>query len=117
MEGAFVAEFVAQERGVPRDYVVRSNKVLAKVNWFGENYSLTFTSPEQIMDYFRQNPVVLIIWHDRAPSIQMPHERLMSAMFRQYPQNWQRTSVALARNEVLPSEWFFYRYVPTKTSR
>ena len=117
MEGAFIAEFVAQENGRPRDYVMRSTKVFANVGWFGENYSLTFASPEEIMNYFRQNPVTLIIWHDRAASIQMPHERLMSAMFRRYPQNWEPTSVPVSRNEPLSSQWTLYRYVPPHNSQ
>jgi 4-amino-4-deoxy-L-arabinose transferase-like glycosyltransferase len=89
LDGAFIAEFAAQSPK-PKDYLLRPNKILARSDWFGLNYSSFFSTPEEMMNYFRRQPVNLIVWNQSADSAPKAHAAVMSAMLTAYPLSWPR---------------------------
>jgi len=87
LEGAVIADFVAQRRD--RTYsLVRPIKKLASGDWFGGHYSSKFENCEQMMEYFRQEPVDLIMWDASPESTLRPHARILGEMLRRYPLTW-----------------------------
>lgn len=118
LEGPFIAEFVAQSRHRPDDYLLRPSKILAHSDWFGRNYSSAFATPEAMMEYFRQNPVNLIIWKEGPESaLKAPHERIMSEMLRRYPLSWHKV-LSLDSAGGSESSWTIYEYyIPLQKSR
>jgi 4-amino-4-deoxy-L-arabinose transferase-like glycosyltransferase len=90
LEGPFIAEFLAQSRHRPDYYLLRPNKILAHSDWFGLNYSSVFVTPDEMLAYFRQHPVNLIVWNEHPESPLTAHVRLMSEMLRQYPLSWHK---------------------------
>jgi Dolichyl-phosphate-mannose-protein mannosyltransferase len=116
LEGPFIAEFVAQERYAPVVYLVRPSKILAREDWFGGNYALRFNSSEQLLDYFRNNPVKLIIWHERPESAQTAHERMLGDMLRNNPVRWRKLTLFGSVSGQLSSAWAIYEYVPPQGS-
>jgi 4-amino-4-deoxy-L-arabinose transferase-like glycosyltransferase len=115
LEGPFIAEFVAQERRRPCGYLLRPDKLLAHENWFGENYSLMFHTPEQLLDHFRQNPVKLIIWHESPEGPRTAHERILGDMLRQNPLEWRDVGVLNAGDGA--TSWAIYEQVSLRELR
>lgn len=109
LDGPFIAEFISQSRIRPYDYLLRPNKILAHSDWFGHNYSSTFASPEEMMDYFQQNPVDLIIWNEGPKSVLRAHELIMSEMLQHYPLAWQEV-LSLDSTDGLESSWRIYKF-------
>ena len=89
LEGPVIAEFVAQSRHRPDRYLLRPSKILARSDWFGGKYSSVFGTPEEMLEYFRQHPVSLVIWTERPEAALKPHASTMSQMLRRYPLSWQ----------------------------
>jgi len=90
LEGPFIADFMALCRHRPDYYLLRPNKTLAHSDWFGLNYSSAFVTPEEMLEYFRQHPVHLIVWNEQPASPLKAHVRLMSEMLRRYPLVWHK---------------------------
>jgi hypothetical protein len=78
--------------------------MLARSDWFGGNYSSTFENDEQMMDYFRQNPVNLILWSERTNLAPKPHAVVMKEMLKRYPFVW--------RPVLLEGSWTIYAFQP-----
>ena len=115
LEGAFIAEFAAQDRRRPSVYILRPGRVFAHSDWFDENYVALFHEPEQILHYLQQNQVRVIIWHDRSDGPQSTHERLLAEMLRRYPLSWRRAGTFGANGE--PLSWTIYEQVNPLESR
>ena len=109
LEGPVIAEFVAQSRHRPYDTLLRPGKILAHSDWFGGHYSPAFGTAEEMMEYFRKDPVHLIMWYDRPESTLRAHERTMSEMLRQYPLSWHKVPPLDSANGVA-SSWTIYEY-------
>jgi len=115
LEGPVIAEFVVQTRHRPNDYLLRPSKILARADWFGLNYSSAFGTPEEMMEYFRKNPVNLIIWNDGPESMVKAHELIrseMRAMLQRYPFSWQKV-VSLDSTGGSAMSWTIYEYCPS----
>lgn len=104
LEGAFIAEFVTRERHRPSCYLVRPTRTFARSDWFGGNYSPLFNTSEQMLDYFRQNPVALVIWHEHPEETQQVHERLLDSVLRHNPSMWHEAGQT--------TSWAIYEQVP-----
>ena len=109
LEGPVIAEFVAQSRHRPDRYLLRPNKILAHEDWFGRNTTSAFVSAEEMMEYFRQRPVNLVIWNERPGATLKTHARIMSEMLRRYPLAW-RTVLWLGSAGGSASSWTVYEY-------
>jgi len=118
LEGPVIAEFVSQSRHRPDRYLLRPNKLLAHENWFGGDYSSNFVTAEEMMEFFRRNPVDLIIWNERPEAALRPHERIMREMLRRYPLAW-RAALSLSSDGGPASfSWTVYEYdLPPLESR
>jgi putative flippase GtrA len=99
LEGPFIAGFVAQERGRISLHTLRPRKLIARSDWFGENYAPLFHTPEQILECLRQNGAGVVIWHERPEAAQRPHERLLGEMLRRYPRVWHKVETFEAKGE------------------
>ncbi|MBZ5725615.1 MAG: GtrA family protein [Acidobacteriia bacterium] len=108
LEGPVIAEFVAQSRHRPDHYLLRPNQVLAHSDWFGAHYSSAFATAEEMMEYFRQHPVNLVIWNRRAEPAPQAHARIMGEMLMRYPLDWQ--SVLPPGRAGPASSWRIYQY-------
>jgi 4-amino-4-deoxy-L-arabinose transferase-like glycosyltransferase len=113
LEGPFIAEFVAQERPRPASYLLRPDKILASSDWFGGHYTPFFATPEQMMEYFRRNPVRLIIWHDQPGRIQVEDQRVLGEMLRKNPLVWRNAEILGSAGGATAS-WAVYEYVPPR---
>lgn len=109
LEGPTIAELVAQSRNRPNDYTLRPSKILAHADWFGRNYASLFATPAQMMEYFQQHPVNLIVLNESMEASPQTHERIMDEMLREYPLSWREK--ALSR-ELASRGWTTYEYVP-----
>lgn len=94
LEGPFIAEFVAQAHGRTPSYLLRPGKILAHRDWFGGNYTGFFHSPDDMLEYFRKNPVKVIIWHNPVGGPATEHEKVLGDMLQHRPLVWHK------------SEWF-----------
>jgi 4-amino-4-deoxy-L-arabinose transferase-like glycosyltransferase len=116
-EGPAIAEFVAQSRHRPDHYLLRPGKVLAHSDWFGGSYSLAFATPEEMMEYFRQHPVNLLMWTESREATLQAHARIMSEMLRRYPLSWHRVP-SLHLEGGFTSSWTMYEYkMPPQQTR
>lgn len=109
LEGPVIAEFVAQSRHRPEDYLVRPSKTFARSDWYDANYSSVFDTPGKMMEYFRANPVDFLIWTDTPDAKLKPHERLLSQVLRDYPAWWQRAT-SFEPTSGSGSRWTIYAY-------
>lgn len=117
LEGPAIAEFVVQSRRRPYDSLLRPSKILAHADWFGHNYSSSFVTPEEMMEYFRQHPVNLIIWNERTGSKLRAHGRVMSEMLQSYPLSWHKVQW-LDPAGGSASTWAIYEYyTPAQKSK
>ena len=117
LEGPVIAEFVAQSRHRPDHYLLRPFKILAHSDWFGSNYSSAFATPEEMMEYFRQQTVHLIIWNEVPESTLRAHQSIMSQMLRHYPLAWHKVLSLDSAVRSAPS-WTIYEYsVPPQPTR
>lgn len=115
LEGPVIAEFVVQTRHRPYDYLLRPIKILARANWFGLNYSSALGTPEEMMEYFRKNPVDLIIWNEGPETMVKAHERIKSGMLemlQRYPLSWHKV-VSLDSAGKSAMSWTIYEYCPS----
>jgi hypothetical protein len=109
IEGPLIAEFVAQSSHRPAHYLLRPSKLLARRDWFGGKYSSVYAAPEEMMEYFRKNPVNLVIWNERPEAKIEAHARIMSEMLRGYPQSWHKV-LELGPAGRSASSWTVYEY-------
>lgn len=118
LEGPFIAEFVAQDHGRPASYLLRPNKLFAHEDWFGGNYSSSIQAPEQMLQYFRKQPVQLLIWHERPAYLQNSHERILEKMLRTNPLVWRKAGpLASVCDRESPCSWEIYNYSPAPESQ
>jgi 4-amino-4-deoxy-L-arabinose transferase-like glycosyltransferase len=108
-EGPTIAQFVGHSPNRPDHYLVRPTKMLAHQDWFGGNYFPLFNSPEEMLEYFRQHRVDLILWKEIPPESMAPHERTMQEMLQRYPSTW-RTAAQFDRLQPSASRWVIYEY-------
>jgi hypothetical protein len=113
LEGPVIAEFVAQRPHGPDHYLLRPSKILAHSDWFGLHYSSAFVTPEDMMEYFRQHPVNLIIWYELPESALKAHAHIMSEMLRRYPLSWHKI-LSLDSAGGSASPWTIYKYIPPR---
>jgi len=92
LEGPMIAEFVAQDTHRPGYHLQRPGKTLIHADWLGRDYSSTFTTSEEMMDYFRGHPVGLMVWNEPAEATRRPHERTMSEMLQRNPSWWHKVA-------------------------
>jgi putative flippase GtrA len=109
LEGPVIAEFVAQSRHRPDHYVLRPGKEFAHSDWFGRKYSSAFATPEEMMQYFRRNPVDLIVWNEPPGAALPAHARIMGEMLRRYPASW-HSVLSLGPVDNSASSWTIYEY-------
>jgi 4-amino-4-deoxy-L-arabinose transferase-like glycosyltransferase len=88
MEGAVIAEFVAQDPHRPSYWLRRPSKSFASMDWFGGHYTRRFPSARELMDELRANPVDLLIWHAIPAESLRPHERQMQETLVASPAFW-----------------------------
>jgi hypothetical protein len=109
LEGPVIAEFVAQSRHRPDHYVLRPGKEFAHSDWFGRKYSSAFATPEEMMQYFRRNPVDLIVWNEPPGAALPAHARIMGEMLQRYPASW-HSVLSLGPVDNSASSWTIYEY-------
>lgn len=109
-EGPVIAEFVAQSERRPNHYLVRPRKALAHMDWFGQGYTTDIRTPEQMMQYFREHPVNLILWLDRPDTALQPHDRILRELVTLYPEYWHKT--ISPQTATTQTHWAVYEYTP-----
>lgn len=111
LEGPVIAEFAATSSHRPDHVLLRPSKILARSDWFGNRYSSPFSNPDEVMRYFQQHPVDLVIWTDRPHGTAKPHELLMGEMLQKYTLCWHKVfEVPPASDSASP--WTIYEYIP-----
>jgi 4-amino-4-deoxy-L-arabinose transferase-like glycosyltransferase len=103
LEGPVIAEFALQSPQ-PNFYLLRPSKILAHSDWLGFNYSSVFSTSAEMMEYFRQHPVNLIMWNDLSQSTPKAHAQIMSEMLQRYPLLWHKVQ------SVDSASWTIYEY-------
>jgi len=111
LEGPVIAEF-AMLSPRPSCYLLRPSKILAHSDWLSLEYSSLFATPAEMMEYFQQHPVNLIIWDELPQSTVKPHAQIMSEMLRRYPLSWRKVP-SLDSAGVSASSWTIYEYYPS----
>ena len=87
-EGMLVSE-IAMHDHRPGLIVLRATKMLARINWDGDNYALLHPDPEEMMKLLQEIPVRLLVI-DRTPGPgPLPHHRNLLTMLTKYPDRWQ----------------------------
>jgi putative flippase GtrA len=109
LEGAVIAEFIVQSPHRPDHYLLRPGKEFAHSDWFGRNYSSVFDTPQKMMQYFRRNPVDLILWNEPPGAALPAHARVMGEMLRRYPASW-HIVLSLAPADNPATSWTVYEY-------
>lgn len=108
LEGPVIAEFVAQSRHRPDHYLLRPSKILARGDWFAF-YSFAFATSGEMMEYFRQHPVSLIMWNERPEVTLNQHGATLKEMLQQYPLWWHKVK-SFSSQGGLASSWTIYEY-------
>lgn len=85
-EGAFISEVAMREQR-PGHIILRASKVLAESLWTGKKYSLSYQTPEEVMNYLDGVPVGILVI-DMAPN-QFEHHRQLIEMLKAYPERWE----------------------------
>jgi hypothetical protein len=106
MEGAVIAEFVAQDPHRPSYWLRRPSKSFASLDWFGGRYAQRFSSARELMDELRADPVDLLIWHAIPAGSLRPHERQMKETLVSSPVVW--------RPMASFGSWSIYQYIPER---
>ena len=83
-----IAEFAMQDSKRPIRILARPNKLLAAMDWNGNDYVSDYQRPEDLQRYFEENPPDLVILHPRPAKLQFPHERLLETTVRQNSACW-----------------------------
>jgi hypothetical protein len=87
-EGPMIAEFSMRDASRPARILARPNKLLAHMDWLGNDYKSYYERPGDLERYFEENPPDFLILHARIASSEFPHERLLETTVRQYPYAW-----------------------------
>jgi len=116
LEGPVIADFVAQTRRRPAHYLIRPLKTLARTDWFAHSYSPLFRTSREMMEYFRQHPVTLIIWNEVSNPNQRLHSVLMGEMLRDNPLSWRKVFPLDTGRGAHPN-WAIYEYTAPSLSR
>jgi putative flippase GtrA len=109
LEGPVIAEFVALSRHRPEHYLLRPGKEFAHSDWFGLSYLAVVATSGEMIEYFRRNPVNLLIWNESPDAALTPHGRMMGEMLRLYPESW-RSVLSLGPGGGSASSWTVYEY-------
>jgi len=86
-EGAFIAE-VAQREPRPVRILLRATKLLSSSTWNGLNYTLRYSTPEEVMAAMESLPVRVVVV-DTSPGTSNAHHDLLVRALRQYTADWQ----------------------------
>ncbi|MGA2184808.1 MAG: glycosyltransferase family 39 protein [Bryobacteraceae bacterium] len=105
MEGAVIAEFVAEDPHRPSYWLRRPSKNFASLDWFGGHYTRRFSSTRELMDELRAHPVDLLIWHAIPADSLRPHERQMQETLLTSPAFWRPITSF--------GSWSIYQYIQT----
>jgi MFS family permease len=91
-EGIMIAEIAMRDQR-PGLFVLRANKLLARLNWAGEQYELLYRTPEETLACLREIPVRFLVL-DKTPALKpLPHHRNLVKMVAMYPDRWQLLGV------------------------
>ena len=115
LEGPTIAEFAAQVQGRRGYRLLRPSKVLASSDWFGNHYSSRFSTPEQLLGYFRSASVQVIMWHAGPEAAVWPHGRLLVEMFAKYGSEWP-LAATLRCGSAAPC-WYIYSHTTPARAR
>lgn len=113
LEGAMIAEFAAQDLHRPGHELLRPGKLLARQDWFGHGYVSRYQTVEEMAAWFAANPVALIVWHSRPPSLLRTHERLMGEMLSRDSLSWHKIAL-FPQTGGDGSTWSIYEFVSPK---
>jgi hypothetical protein len=88
-EGPMIAEFAMRDAERPVRILARTNKLLAHMDWLGNQYRSYYQRPSDLEQFFLENPPDLVILHPRSQAAgQLPHERLLETAIHDYPACW-----------------------------
>lgn len=91
-EGIMIAEIAMRDQR-PGVIVLRATKILARLNWVGENYELLYHTPEETLARLQEIPVRFLVL-DKTPGLQpVPHHQILLKMLAMYPDRWQLVGV------------------------
>lgn len=90
-EGLFVAAVAMNDRQRPGHIVLRASKVLAKSDWLGHDYSLTYQTPEELSAFLADVPVGVVVLDEATERHHWyPHHDLLDQMLEAYPDVWRK---------------------------
>ena len=112
LEGPVIAEFAIQDRHRPGYTLLRPGKLFADRDWMGGHYQSHFQSEGEMVDYLRQNPVDLIVWHRQAQVPLLAHQRFMEEMLEASDSSWHRVASFNSIDASQPS-WEIYESLLT----
>jgi hypothetical protein len=113
-EGMLVSE-IAMHAPRPTDVIIRGTKALARVDWNASDYQSFFSTPEEVMQYFKQHNVQLAVIDTFPPDGVFLHDELVkkaiqkSGLFRLIGTFPKGVSAASGHIEV-------YRFTPLPNS-
>jgi putative flippase GtrA len=110
LEGAFIAEYVSQEKRRPHSVLVRPGKTLAQMNWFGGNYVPHVRTPGEVLDFLDRSRIRLILWHEHPKEEQRIHVRALREMLSENPGRWRRVAWSPGAARALDG-WTLYEAV------
>ena len=88
-EGQTIAEFAMRDARRPMRILARTNKLIAKMDWLGNDYTSYYQRPADIEQFFVENPPDLLIVHPGVTGPrQFPHEGLLEATIQEYASSW-----------------------------
>jgi hypothetical protein len=91
-EGIMIAEIAMRDHR-PGLIVLRATKLLARLNWVGENYELLYRTPEETMARLQEIPVRFLVV-DKTPGLHpIPHHQNILKMLAMYPDRWQSLGI------------------------
>lgn len=110
-EGLLVAE-LAMLQPEPTHFVLRANKLLARVNWNGDRYETRFHSPAAVMQQLDRVPVDTLII-DRTPGpAHLEHHALLLKMLEENPREWKLMGNYGPANAAVKPVWVYRRINP-----
>jgi hypothetical protein len=87
-EGPMIAEISEREPHRLSRFLVRPNKLLARMDWNGNGYQCVYKTKEEVQALFDRIPFDLVIIRTNPPSSAMPHELLLRDAILAFPDRW-----------------------------
>ncbi|HWR52514.1 MAG TPA: glycosyltransferase family 39 protein [Bryobacteraceae bacterium] len=114
-EGPLIAEFAAQAHHRPAHELLRPSKVLARSDWFGNDYRCWFRTPGEVRDSLSRIGTAVVVWHAPRNGERQQHARLLEEMLANNPHVWKQS--ASFEQEAGRRSWFIYAYEPKAPAR